>query len=169
MNTQHLKIALEQHAQTILAFTRAITTEQARWKPNPGSWSILEVINHLYDEEREDFRMRLEVILFHPQDPLPPIRPGEWVTERKYNERDLETSVNNFLAERAKSLAWLDSLQEPNWGTSYKNEFGELRAGDMFAAWVAHDVLHLRQLTELHYALVTREAEPYAVGYAGDW
>ena len=30
-----------------------LAPEQARWKPDPASWSAVEVINHLYDEERE--------------------------------------------------------------------------------------------------------------------
>jgi hypothetical protein len=44
-----------------------------------------------------------------------------------------------------------------------------MRAGDMFAAWVAHDGLHIRQLNELHRLLVERAAKPYRVGYAGEW
>ena len=38
-----------------------LVDEQARWKPGADRWSLLEVINHLYDEEREDFRKRLAV------------------------------------------------------------------------------------------------------------
>jgi hypothetical protein len=33
----------------------SMTPTEAQFKPNPASWSILEVICHLYDEEREDF------------------------------------------------------------------------------------------------------------------
>jgi hypothetical protein len=44
-----------------------------------------------------------------------------------------------------------------------------MRAGDMFAAWVAHDGLHIRQLNELHRSLLERAAKPYRVGYAGEW
>lgn len=40
---------------------RVVRLEQARWKPTPDKWSMLEVVNHLYDEEREDFRQRLSV------------------------------------------------------------------------------------------------------------
>jgi hypothetical protein len=39
----------------------------------------------------------------------------------------------------------------------------------MFAAWVAHDLLHSRQLVELHWAWVNLQAGGYPVGYAGDW
>jgi len=43
---------LERHAKTIQSIVAGVSAEQARWKPDEGSWSMLEVINHLYDEER---------------------------------------------------------------------------------------------------------------------
>jgi hypothetical protein len=44
-----------------------------------------------------------------------------------------------------------------------------MRAGDMFAAWTAHDQLHMRQFVELHRAWLVEQARPYNVGYAGEW
>jgi hypothetical protein len=49
---------LAQQAQSIMQLVSRVSDEQARWKPEADSWSILEVVNHLYDEEREDFRTR---------------------------------------------------------------------------------------------------------------
>lgn len=161
---------MEKQAQAIQALAQGITTEQARRKPAAESWSILEVINHLYDEEREDFRLRLDILLHRPTEPWPPIHPSEWVTERSYNTRELEPSIENFLRERAKSLEWLKGLKSPNWDASVISPWGgKVRAGDLYAAWVAHDVLHLRQLSELHYAVIKAAAGDYEIGYAGDW
>jgi hypothetical protein len=39
----------------------------------------------------------------------------------------------------------------------------------MFAAWVAHDLLHVRQLVELHYAYTVERNQPFLVDYAGGW
>jgi hypothetical protein len=127
------------------------------------------VINHLYDDERRDFRVRLDIILHRPDEPLPPIDPEGWVTARKYNERDLTESLNNFLVERDKTLVWLRGLSSPNWQTVYTNEFGSISAGDMFAAMVAHDLLHLGQLVELHWGYTAKMLQPYQGGYAGAW
>jgi hypothetical protein len=160
---------LANHAATIQTLTVGISAGPAAWKPEPQSWSILEVINHLYDEERLDFRLRLDLILHHPDQPWPPINPAGWVTERLYNQRDLAESLANFLDERRKSLTWLQALDEPDWDTSVTSPIGTMRAGDMFAAWVAHDLLHLRQLIELHWAYAVQAAQPYQVNYAGEW
>lgn len=157
------------NAERIRLFAQGISNEQARWKPDPDSWSILEVINHLYDEEREDFRVRLDIILHKPTEPWPPIDPQGWVTARKYNERDLGESLNNFLTERDNSLAWLRNLSAPNFEAVYTSPFGSMSAGDMFAAMVSHDLLHLRQLVELHWAYTGMQLVPYQGYYAGDW
>lgn len=146
-----------------------MTPEHARARPAPESWSALEVVCHLYDEEREDFRQRLDIILHRPQEDFPEIDPGAWVTERQYNERDLAEMLGKFAAERAQSLEWLKGLKQPDWETEYTNSYGSIKAGEMFSCWVAHDNLHLRQLVELRRSWLVRLAAPYDVGYAGEW
>ncbi len=160
---------LKHSAETIRSLTSGVSDEQARWKPDAESWSILEVINHLYDEEREDFRQRVQYFLDHPGEDFPPINPRGWVIERKYNQRDLEELIKNYLLEREKSLGWLMHLAGVEWNTARTAPFGQIKAGDIFVAWAAHDLLHIRQLVELHWAWMVREAQPFDVGYAGDW
>ncbi len=69
-------------AERIRMLVDGVDDEQARWKPDAESWSILEVVNHLYDEEREDFRVRLDSMLHRPGENAPPIDPQGWVTAR---------------------------------------------------------------------------------------
>lgn len=158
------------NAAAITNLVQDVSAEQAQWKPSADDWSILEVINHLYDEEREDFRQRLDFLLFQPEAELPPIDPDGWVTSRHYNERDLATSVTNFLQEREQSLEWLRGLLEPDWESGVIAPNGKkFRAGEMLASWLAHDFLHIRQLNELHYAHWRQTAAPYDIRYAGEW
>jgi uncharacterized damage-inducible protein DinB len=161
---------LTMHGTSISQLCEAVSDAQARIKPNPQAWSILEVINHLVDEEREDFRQRLDLTLYQPTIDWPPIDPQGWVISRAYQQRDLQQSVANFTAERQRSIEWLRTLRDPDWNRARTHPSGfVLRAGDLLCSWVAHDVLHLRQLVELHYHLVGLQAVPYAVEYAGDW
>jgi len=160
---------LTRQAQDIRQMALGISVEQARWKPDADSWSILEVVNHLYDEEREDFRVRLKHILERAEGMPPPIDPQGWVTSRAYNERDLEDSMMKFFQERSASLTWLRSLTAPDWDSAIEMRLGRLTAGDMLTSWVAHDLLHLRQLVELRYAYLRQDVAPYQIGYAGDW
>jgi uncharacterized damage-inducible protein DinB len=165
MHLAQAQTQFEQQAATIAQIVRNVSPEQARWKPAEDAWSILEVINHLYDEEHEDFRLRLDLTLHQPGQPFPPIDPPAAVITRRYNERDLGRSLANFLDERARSLAWLQTLDNPQWDTPSV----WLRAGDILVAWLAHDLLHLRQLVELHYLYHAAASQPFRVDYAGDW
>ena len=146
-----------------------ITPAEARFKPTSETWSVLEVVCHLVDEEREDFRQRLDIMLHRPADPWPPIHPTAWVIERAYNERDYAEMLDEWRAERARSLAWLEGLVAPDWDAVVTSPFGSMRPGDMLAAWVAHDNLHQRQLVELRRSRLLNLVEPYDVQYAGDW
>ncbi len=161
---------LELSAPMIAAMLQDMSDRQLRWKPAPDSWSALEVLCHLYDEECEDFRVRLDLTLHRPEEPVPPIDPQGWVTSRAYQSHDPEEALEGWLAARRRSLDWLRGLESPDWERPCTNtHLSQLRAGDFLAAWAGHDLLHLRQLVELQWAYQAAHAAPYAPDYAGDW
>ena len=155
--------------ERVSLLTSGLSADEARVKPDADSWSVLEVVCHLLDEEREDFRPRLDIALHRPDERWAPIDPVGWVTERRYLEQDLASRLKLFKEERADSLAWLKSLKSPDWDAEYKAPFGPILAGNLLTSWVAHDNLHLRQLVELQRNRIVAAAEPYGVRYAGEW
>lgn len=155
--------------EIIRALIANISQDEARIKPSPEAWSMLEVICHLYDEEREDFREHLDFILHRQNKEWHQIDPQGWVTSRKYNEQDFVEMQMKFFDERGKSLDWLIDLSEVDWDITYTSKYGSVPAGEMFAAWAAHDNLHIRQLVELKRYHIEQVTQPYGIGYAGDW
>jgi len=153
----------------IRSLLAGITQDDARSKPGPESWSILETLCHLYDEERYDFRPRLDLILHRSNETWSPIDPPRWVTQHRYNEQDFREAKDRFFGERSSSLDWLKGLEHADWQASYHADFGEVTAGDMFVSWVAHDNLAIRQLVELRRARLERITLPYRMEYAGEW
>ena len=153
----------------------SFTPEEARFKPaHPkypqGAWSVLEIVNHLVDEEVEDFRARVELTLRDPAAPWPPIDPEGWAVSRRYNERDLDESIARFVSERGRSIALLHSLRDPDWTAAHVHpEFGPITAGDLLTSWAAHDALHLRQVAKRLYDLACRDGAGCSVDYAGPW
>jgi len=160
---------LEAHSQAIRALVVGLTVEQARWKPDPETWSVLEALNHLVDEEIYDFRAHLDHILHTPDQTWPEIDPVGWVSQRHYNEQDLHDTLDRFDSEREKSLTWLAKLSAPDWDAAVTQPWGNLSAGDMLASWLAHDLLHVRQLVELRYLITQKACQPYMIEYAGKW
>ena len=169
MKFETLYQELTDSTEIIRSLLAGISQEEATVKPTPETWSILELVCHLYDEEREDFREHLDFILNRQNEEWHLIHPKEWVAERKYNQQYFAEMRENLFTERRKSLEWLKGLSTPNWETTYISEYGSISAGEMFASWIAHDNLHIRQLVELRRTRIEKIAEPYSVIYAGDW
>jgi DinB superfamily len=169
MNLIYYIDRLSNNAGVFENLARGVSDEQSRWKPMPEKWSILEVVNHLYDEERDDFRFRLDSLLHHPEKPWPPIDPPGWAVERKYNEREFNESLQRFLEERRKSIAWLKDLKDPHLENKYEHPQGVISAGDLLASWLAHDFLHIRQMARLHWEYLNSICPPFKTAYAGEW
>ncbi|MCB9184115.1 MAG: DinB family protein [Flavobacteriales bacterium] len=169
MDHAHLIHQLDRHAAVFEALFHGLTAAEARWKPAPEKWGLLEVVCHLRDEEREDFRARVNHILSTPEAPMPAINPVEWVTSRRYAEQDLSAVLKDFLAERRASVAWLRGLNDAPWTQAYQHpKVGPVRAQLILVNWVAHDLLHIRQINALRYGwLQSVSTEP--LDYAGTW
>jgi len=155
--------------EMIRAILAGISQEESQVKPNAESWSILEVVCHLYDEELEDFREHLDFILHRQNEEWRRIDPQGWITSRKYNEQGFAGMQGNFFEERKRSLEWLKSISNSDWDTTYPSEFGSVPAGDMFCSWIAHDNLHIRQLVELKRFQIEKLTQPFHIEYAGEW
>jgi hypothetical protein len=170
MELQKLIASLERFGVILPEVVREITEDDSRWKPPDGAWSILEIVCHLADEEEFDFRERIRLTLMDPAASWPLIDPETWAVERRYNQQRLTAAVSRFTSLRKQSAAWIRSLENPDWSRAHSApQVGALRAGDLLAAWVAHDCLHLRQISKRMYQMASRDAGNYSTRYAGVW
>lgn len=168
MNQQNAITQLERNAQTFTALLAGVTSDEAAHKAAPEKWSILDVVNHLADEERTDFRMRLNLTLHHPEQDWPPINPEESVKKPAYTGRTLDEALADFLAERTNSIEWLRSLGTLDLTAVHTHpRFGSMSAGNLFYSWLAHDYRHIRQIARLRYEYLAAVIAPYDVEYAG--
>ena len=151
------------------ALLRKTSPQAATWKPAPDKWSLLEVVCHLYDEEREDFRARVRHCIENPALPLPPIDPVGWVTSRNYIEQDYDEKLVSFLEERDSSIKWLRSLENPSWENIHVHpKLGEMSANKFLSNWLAHDHIHIRQINRIKYEFLNVKTED-SLNYAGNW
>jgi DinB superfamily len=158
------------NAAVFAALVAEVGEEQARWRPEPEQWSMLEVLNHLADEEVEDFRARLDATLNRPGTSWAPIDPQGWVRTRAYNDRSLAESLERFLSRRRESIDWLQGLAAPDWSLAYEHpKAGPISAGDLLTSWVAHDHIHIRQLNRLHRQYLVARMSRHSPEYAGRW
>lgn len=160
---------LKRNKTVFESLLQGIPEKEYLWKPTHEKWCLLEVVCHLYDEEREDFRARIQSTLEDASKEWPKIDPPAWVAERAYITQDYNSMLIKFLAEREASIRWLDKLKKSNWDTPYLHpKVGAVPAIRLLANWVAHDYLHLRQIIRLKYEYLDAQTEE-ALDYAGIW
>ena len=143
--------------------------EKYLWRWQEDKWNLLEIVCHLYDEEREDFRARTKSVLENPKSALIPFNPMLWVKDRNYAQKNYNEMLSAFLNERQSSIDWLNSLSGPNWENAFMHpKKGPLTAAFFLSNWVVHDYLHIRQILNLEYQYL-QETTGHMLDYAGNW
>lgn len=170
MNAETIANRLAAFPATLRAACAGLTDDDALYRADGAAWSILEIVCHLADEEESDFPLRLERTLNDPSAPWDPIDPEGWATSRRYREQSLADQLDRFESLRERRVAWLRSLASPDWDATHVHPKGHVfRAGDLLAAWSAHDALHLRQIAKRLFELSQRDGQGYETDYAGEW
>lgn len=147
-----------------------IEKDRYLWKQAQEKWCLLEIVCHLYDEEREDFRARIQHVLETPGEPMAPIDPQGWVGQRQYLQQNYEDKIAAFLQERDHSISWLQSLSNAKWSNSHEHPvLGKTTAALFLSNWLAHDYLHIRQINRLKYDYLQRHLTTQSLSYAGEW
>ncbi|MDJ0645374.1 MAG: DinB family protein [Flavobacteriaceae bacterium] len=167
----HLDIVnkLSHNKQVYDSLLSQIDHEQIYWRPAPNKWNLLGIVCHLYDEEREDFRARVDHVLHTPNEEMPAIDPVLWVEERNYAAKNYYDILEKFLIEREQSISWLKSLDHPKWDNYNAHpKLGNISAFLLLANWLAHDYLHMRQINRYNY-LFLKENTTIDLQYAGNW
>lgn len=169
MNYSAIISELQRNRQVFIDLLSGLNKEEIVWKPAPEKWCLLEIVCHLCDEEREDFRARLKQVLETPELAFPSIDPQGWVKIRNYIDQDIEKMIEQFSNERKNSINWLISLSNPSWKNAFNHpKFGPL-SGELFLAnWLEHDLLHIRQILNLKH-LYLKHHSGQDLTYAGNW
>lgn len=168
MDLQYCKAELVRNCKAITGLLADLPPEMTTWRPADGKWSLLEITCHLADEEQEDFRPRIGATLKGEE--WAPIDPEGWVISRNYAARDFNEALRNFIAERVNSVKWLGKHEAADWSIAKVHTvFGKITAGDLLSAWVAHDMIHIRQIIRTKLQYFERHNAGFSTKYAGEW
>jgi len=149
------------------ALLAGLDEADAHTRPATDEWSPVEILCHLRDEESEDFGARLRVIVDGAGD-FTPIDPERWAEERRYHQASLPDVLQTLCARRQASLDLLASVSPESLnGSRTHKRLGRLSGLDILAAWVAHDRIHLTQLTATLARIWALRWAPLHSEYAG--
>jgi len=139
----------------------------SRSRPAPREWAPIEILCHLRDEETEDFGARLRAVL-EGKNEFAPIDPEGWVDERRYLDSRVREVLGALGERRRQSLELLRTIDPERLRRGLPQRRGRHLSGlDLLVAWVAHDRLHLSQLTATLAKLWATRWAPLRAEYAG--
>lgn len=139
-----------------------ISDEEMDGRPEPGEWTVREIIHHLADSETTSaIRLRLLVV-----EDAPAIRgydQEEFARRLYYQERPIESSLLAFRAARETTAEILDRMSEAEWeSTGSHSESGGYSVYDWLEIYAAHAFEHADQIAR------NRDAIGRTVNQEGD-
>ena len=159
----------ERNKNIFIELYDGIDDDMLYWRRSKNKWCLLEVICHLYDEERLDFRFRTQWVLDRPNELPPSFDPADWVEEHQYMVQNGAEMVQKFVEERDRSIAWLKELKNPNWNNGFDHlKRGRMTGKYLLSNWLAHDYLHIRQILKQKFDYLKLQSGT-DLDYAGVW
>lgn len=156
---EHLA-TLAETPKRLRAALKKLPKKELLWTPAPGKWSILEIVCHLRDMEREAYLARYRRILSEERPTLPDIDGDQLALERDYRSESLATAQREWRALRQETLKLLRSVKAEDW----PREGVHATAGPLSLETllrrqaVGNDRAHLEQIeaARRRYEVVTR-------------
>ncbi len=109
-------------------------------------WSAPEIAAHLADIE-VGLGWRMRQILSEDEPELQPFDQNDWALALRYGERDVDTSLNAYAAQRAANVEILAGLSEEGWERRFRHpEFGPASLRTLVRHISDHDLAHLAQI-----------------------
>jgi hypothetical protein len=128
------------------ALLAPIDPETLRARPEPGEWSVLEVIGHLIATDEGAFGGRIGAII-DGEPEIAGFDPWVAINERDFAALSLDSLLAELAAKRVTSVAFLRSLDPAHLAlTATFPGHGTFAAGDFVLEWPFHDQEHLGQI-----------------------
>jgi FMN phosphatase YigB (HAD superfamily) len=125
---------------------RDLSAEAWVRQPQPGEWSLTEILCHLRDVDQEVNLPRLQKVLAETNPFIPGRDTDPWAEQREYIRQDGVQALIQFTAVRIKMLALLQTLSLPDWQRPARHAIlGPTLLIELVGIIAEHDRLHLRQ------------------------
>jgi hypothetical protein len=146
-------------AAKIKKLTRSLTPKQLRWKPEPGKWSIAEIIAHLADAEIvASWRMRS--VIGENGVTIQPFNQDAWASVFQYSKRDPKQSLELFHVLRENNLAMLKEIPRETWDNYGMHlERGKETIAHLTHMFAGHDTNHILQIERIAAQLKAAQAK----------
>lgn len=133
-------------AKKIAKLVKGVSPAKLRKRPQPGKWSVAEIVAHLADAEIV-IGYRIRMILGAPGTPIQAFNQDDWVTSGHYEKRDARKALEQFRVLRETNVALYKSLAPEQWKHHGMHaERGEESVELIVRMMAGHDLNHIHQI-----------------------
>lgn len=135
-----------------------LTPAQLKWRPEPGKWSIAEIVAHLADAEIVG-SWRMRSIIGEDGITIQPFDQDAWASVFNYQKRNTKGSLETFRVLRESNLAMLEEIPPEIWDHHGMHlERGKETVVHVVRMFAGHDTNHLLQVERLVKELKARKS-----------
>lgn len=128
---------------------RGLTPKQLKWRPDPGKWSIAEILAHLVDAEIVG-SWRMRSVIGENGITIQPFDQDAWASAFQYAKRDAKQSLKMFRLLRENNLAMLKEIPRETWDNYGMHlERGKETIAHLVRMFAGHDTNHVLQIERI--------------------
>jgi hypothetical protein len=143
----------EELTAAVRELTADLSADELSRPEAPGKWSIIQVVEHLADQELVN-AFRLRSIIAEDEPPLRGYDQDRWATKLRYGAAGLAPVLDELGTMRERNLRLYRSLSETELDrVGMHDERGPESARRLRALTAAHDLLHRRQIARIRAGL----------------
>jgi DinB superfamily len=136
-------------AKRLEKLTKRLSKKQIRRRPEPGKWSIAEILAHLADAEVVG-SWRMRQILGADGTSIQAFDQDIWAKTFSYADRDPKQSLKVFRVLRENNLVLLESVPKKLWDNhGVHSERGKETISHIVRMFAGHDLNHLQQVEKI--------------------
>ena len=145
-------------AKRLAKLIKPLSKKQLSARPEPGKWSIAEILAHLADGEIVD-AWRLRLVIGQNGAPIQAFDQEVWAETFDYPRRDPKVSLETFRALREENLRMLKALPKYLWENhGMHSERGKETVAHIVRMYAGHDLNHLAQVEKIAKAKPKKKA-----------
>lgn len=117
MTVEQTLSVLRETPNRLATLTGGATPAQLRAVPEPGEWSVTEVLAHLRSCA-DMWGNAIETIVAAEHPTLKAVNPTTWIESTDYRELEFRPSLKAFIRQRSRLLTLLETLSPDDWSRS---------------------------------------------------
>ncbi len=124
-----------------------VSTAASKARPSAGEWSLVEILSHLYDVDKEVNIPRIKELKANPEPFFTAINTDDWADLKNYQANHLSTILPLFIQTRIALIDEILSLDAADWQKTISHTiFGPTSVLEIIKFMAQHDRIHIQQI-----------------------